>query len=45
MKTVRVLEMHDHEGCLEDIFELYKWLGKIGTSSAGHNFDIEVKIV
>lgn len=44
-QRVRVFEMHKDSGTFEDVYQLYRWLGKISTADAGHNFDIKVSIV
>lgn len=45
-KICKAFEMHhpNGTGTFEDVYKLYKWLGVIDTSSAGHKFTIEVKI-
>lgn len=45
MKKINQIEMHKHDGTFDDMYELYKWLGKITTKSAGHIFEIDVKII
>lgn len=45
LTIARQCEMHYHEGTFGNIIDLYKWLGKITTASAGHIFEIDVKIV
>lgn len=45
MKKVSQIEMYNHEGTFDDVYKLYKWLGRITTESAGHIFEIDVKIV
>lgn len=44
-RKVRQIEVNKPQGAFEDVYELYKWLGKIDTTSAGHKFEIKVSII
>lgn len=44
-KKVREFMMNKPDGTFHDVYELYRWLGVIDTSSAGHKFEIKVSIV
>ncbi|MCQ2219751.1 MAG: hypothetical protein MJZ12_00075 [Prevotella sp.] len=44
-KKIREFMMNKPAGTFYDVYELYKWLGAVDTSSAGHKFEIKVSIV